>query len=1072
MKHHIFTSTLPSRLLKVLLAIAATATGPALVAQEVENTLNRVQETFTGTSLENPGDWEMGNISYFGEKRPYLTAASGEDSDGTGWLRLTENVGNQSGYIRYKGKPVKSEGLTIYAAFDFSHWDSGGGESPTKSADGTSFYIYDADYVDNFHVGGFGGSLGYAPMSNTSRQSSINNAPSSLTARALSSSSMMIYWTDNSVLEETFVLERNTSASTSGANYVSITLPRNTSSYVDTGLNPGTTYYYRVRATGTLLNSVRSAATNWTSWTNAATSAASADNGSDSTIVTSHSFTIRVNPRTANINGITNRMLVYIGSTLVNTQTYNTRNRDYGDLDVTFTHSQASAFTLGNLKIVFETNTTDWRSNNYLMVYYVVIDGTTYLARDCATSPSPGWDGWDYEYFAGNNATLDFNTHTSRTDSFLGTSSTMNAPTGLSAAPNATNTAIVLNWTDNATGETGHRVQYREGTSGSWTDVNIAGSNVKTYTHAATPGVSYQYRVRAYSGSAYTASSNTVTASIPVTTGTLITVRAFSENAGDKIYMRIYGKGDLDRAGSYTVQEFTLGTLFAYHNFYTTADVDASQICIHHGGTWNRRVIVDYLDLNKSGVDPYQTERCAFNSASPAPIGNHGSFSESMDRPGYVDYATYSAGGAPIDPLGGLSGGYIGVGMDDWGNYSNPTEGRIGGPGFIYPAIAVRGDEASNYKYLVGTGDDNVADLERNMNFPNAKVRPIFKPDLRRLSVIITPDNQLTAFIKYGTGDVEALFTADLKSQVRPKNIMFGFASSTGGTYANHDIRNVIVTTFKSLIWTNGGGDKLWETGMNWLVGSTPEEAKYEDVEFESKERQNTFWHTPAYHPVDVVDGAMLEEVTLTKTVSLHTITLSAADIEYRLGGADIILNDTTEGASINATAFRHVINSNVLAAEEFNFNATSGARLTINGAVNNGGYRMRLTGKGTIVLTGVVSGEGGVRIEDDGFITFTGAEDNTYDGVNTMQEGTLYLNKLGPLKDSDGAFIFRQATGYGPIIMSCVEQATAGTNAQTSRRTSRIILQNNNQIENNVDILLEGGELDLNGFVESGDTY
>jgi hypothetical protein len=71
-------------------------------------------------------------------------------------------------------------------------------------------------------------------------------APSGLMARAMAVDTVFLTWVDNSNNESAFKLERKTSSTA----YVQIAQPgQNETSYMDTGLTPGTEYFYRICAT-------------------------------------------------------------------------------------------------------------------------------------------------------------------------------------------------------------------------------------------------------------------------------------------------------------------------------------------------------------------------------------------------------------------------------------------------------------------------------------------------------------------------------------------------------------------------------------------------------------------------------------------------------------------------------------------------------------------------------------------------------------------------------------------------------------------------------------------------------
>ena len=149
-------------------------------------------------------------------------------------LNFKDNSDNEDGFKVERKEPGGTyELIAVLPANSTSHKDAG--------LTANTIYYYRVCAFNTY------GTSPYSSEANatTKKELTIPAKPINLFATAVSSNEIKLTWTDTSDNEDGFKVERKTS----GGSYAEVkTLPANTIMFLDSGLTPDTTYYYRVRA--------------------------------------------------------------------------------------------------------------------------------------------------------------------------------------------------------------------------------------------------------------------------------------------------------------------------------------------------------------------------------------------------------------------------------------------------------------------------------------------------------------------------------------------------------------------------------------------------------------------------------------------------------------------------------------------------------------------------------------------------------------------------------------------------------------------------------------------------------
>ena len=331
-----------------------------------------------------------------------------------------------------------------------------------------------------------------------------------------------------------------------------------------------------------------------------------------------------------------------------------------------------------------------------------------------------------------------------------------------------------------------------------------------------------------------------------------------------------------------------------------------------------------------------------------------------------------SIGYAQKTGVNGMAGGYLGVALDEYGNFSSASEGRIGGlngtTGLVPDAIAVRGPGSGTdgYAYLGGSGS-----LAQSID---SATRPI---DTNTVQILLSATNQLTVTLQQGGTSPQTVLQMDLSGYSRPDTLKFGFSSGTGASTNFHDVRNLNVTTLTANLWSGGGANGLWATNTNWDPTAVPTVGA--DILFD-----NT--HVASAQTIDTGANRTVRSLGF-DTPYAYTLNNNTLIFDNQgVTGFSGINVSQTHGTATNT------INSAISLSNAITVRNNSTGTLALTGALDTNGHTLTLDGSGTATtITGVISDTGAIIKNDAGTAALNAA--NTYSGGTTVNNGTLSTN-------------------------------------------------------------------------------
>ncbi|MGY2132758.1 Ig-like domain-containing protein [Hymenobacter sp. HD11105] len=422
----------------------------------------------------------------------------------------------------------------------------------------------------------------------------------------------------------------------------------------------------------------------------------------------------------------------------------------------------------------------------------------------------------------------------------------------------------------------------------------------------------------------------------------------------------------------------------------------------------------------------------------------------------------------------GVSKGYIGIGIDAYGNYSNPndgtsanSEGREGGPGFRPQAVSIRGagDGANGYAYLTGTNTlPFTLDVESVRAQRFAANATTVNPDYRRAYIDVQPTTGLSGTtiylitVRIQHGAVVTTVINRFPVNTPPARLRLGFAAATGGFSNIHEIRNLEIVQAPFALDDLAGTPYNKPVSLNILANDVPSGSDIEpstvDLDPNTAGRQTTF-SVPnqgefsvdnagnvTFTPSGTFAGVVTIPYTVADNISLDPSvrnTSNPANITIVVTGADIATSISGPTSTNPGSRITYTVNTTNIGTETA-VNVTPTLQLTPNlvaGNVtfpNNNGTYDAGTGlvtfnQSTLAKDGSVANTVEVLVPSSGISSISGLASYQYPSVAT--------NIPDPVSANNTATIVTTIRGEANIATACATPGKDGPITLTSSSTA-----------------------------------